>query len=78
MPHGMWDLPRPGIEPMSPALAGEFFTTEPITFYRLVDVARYWVMQLNKTQSLPDVLVILMIMGHPNVLYVDIFENISL
>ena len=27
--RGMWDLPGPGIEPMSPALAGEFFTTEP-------------------------------------------------
>ena len=25
----MWDLLRPGIEPMSPALAGGFFTTEP-------------------------------------------------
>ena len=24
----MWDLPRPGIEPGSPALAGGFFTTE--------------------------------------------------
>ena len=24
------DLPDPGIEPMSPALAGEFFTTEPL------------------------------------------------
>ena len=23
------DLPDPGIEPMSPALAGRFFTTEP-------------------------------------------------
>ena len=28
MLHGTWDLPRPGIEPMSPALAGGFFTTE--------------------------------------------------
>ena len=27
--HGMWDLPRPGIEPLSPALAGEFLTTVP-------------------------------------------------
>ena len=27
--HSMWDLPRPGIEPTSPALAGRFFTTEP-------------------------------------------------
>ena len=25
----MWDLPRSGIEPMSPALAGGLFTTEP-------------------------------------------------
>ena len=25
----MWDLPRSGIEPMSPALAGRFFATEP-------------------------------------------------
>ena len=24
------DLPYPGIEPTSPALAGEFFTTEPL------------------------------------------------
>ena len=25
--HGMWDLPRPGIKPVSPALAGGFLTT---------------------------------------------------
>ena len=25
----MWDLPRSGIEPMSPALAGKFLTTVP-------------------------------------------------
>ena len=25
LPHGMWDLPGPGIKPMSPPLAGEFF-----------------------------------------------------
>ena len=27
--HGMWDLPRAGIEPVSPALAGRFLTSEP-------------------------------------------------
>ena len=27
--HGMWDLPGPGLEPMSPALAGGFLTTAP-------------------------------------------------
>ena len=27
--HGMWNLPGPGIEPMSPALAGELPSTIP-------------------------------------------------
>ena len=27
--RGMWDLPRPGHEPVSPALAGGFLTTAP-------------------------------------------------
>ena len=27
--RGMWNLPRPGLEPMSPALAGRFSTTAP-------------------------------------------------
>ena len=27
--HGMWNLPGPGIEPMSPALAGGFLSTVP-------------------------------------------------
>ena len=26
---GMWDLPEPGIKPVSLTLAGRFFTTEP-------------------------------------------------
>ena len=28
--HGMWDLPGPGLEPVSPALAGRFLTTAPL------------------------------------------------
>ena len=27
--RGMWDLPRPGLEPVSPALAGRYTTTAP-------------------------------------------------
>ena len=27
--RGMWDLPGPGLEPVSPALAGRFLTTVP-------------------------------------------------
>ena len=29
LPRGLWDLPGPGITPMSRALAGGFLTTEP-------------------------------------------------
>ena len=29
IPHGMWDLHRPGLEPVSPTLAGRFLTTVP-------------------------------------------------
>ena len=28
--RGMWNLPRSGIKPVSPALTGGFFTTEPL------------------------------------------------
>ena len=28
--RGMWDLPSPGLEPVSPALAGRFSTTAPL------------------------------------------------
>ena len=28
--RGMWDPPRPGLEPVSPALAGRFSTTAPV------------------------------------------------
>ena len=27
--HSTWDLPRPGLEPVSPVLAGRFSTTAP-------------------------------------------------
>ena len=27
--RGMWDLPRPGLEPVSPALAGRFSSAAP-------------------------------------------------
>ena len=33
--RGFWDLPRPGMEPMSPALAGKFLTTREVHKYFL-------------------------------------------
>ena len=35
----MWDLPGPGIKPVSPALAGGFFTTEPPGMTLILSVA---------------------------------------
>ena len=29
LPQGMWDLPGPGMKPMSPSLADRFLTTGP-------------------------------------------------
>ena len=41
--RGMWDLPRPGLEPMSPAFAGRLSTTappgKPSLLFRLRDVS---------------------------------------
>ena len=44
----MWDLPRPGLEPVSPALAGRFLTTvppgkspHPLAFSAVVDMVRF-------------------------------------
>ena len=39
--RGMWDLPRPGLEPVSPALAGRFPTTAP------PGKPRYWLFKKN-------------------------------
>ena len=45
--RGMWDLPRPGLEPVSAALAGRFSTTAPhqgsplIVFNLLISLPRF-------------------------------------
>ena len=48
--HGMWDLPGPGLKPVSPALAGGFLTTAPpgkpfFFFYFVIFLDIYWVGQ---------------------------------
>ena len=45
--RGMWDPPRPGLEPASPALAGRFSTTAPpgkpwISFFNLFILSIYF------------------------------------
>ena len=39
--RGMWALPRPGLEPVSPALAGRFSTTAPLGKPLCVSFNRY-------------------------------------
>ena len=48
--RGMWDLPRPGLEPVSPALAGGFSTTAPPGKPRLF----FWVEDFFPIWSLPS------------------------
>ena len=57
--HGMWDLPRPGLEPVSPALAGRFSTTAPpgkpknMKFFKPLIVALFcWVCYRRSSMSL--------------------------
>ena len=42
----MWDLPGPGLEPVSPALAGEFLTTvppgKPTIYFLNIGVFNLW------------------------------------
>ena len=42
LPHGMWDLPGPGIQPVSLALAGGFSATGPPgkTFFFFLNIVR--------------------------------------
>ena len=51
--HGIWDLPRPGLEPMSPALAGELLTTVPpgkpeVVFLKNTSLQKYnWFLYIS-------------------------------
>ena len=50
--RGMWDLPRPGLEPMSPALAGGFSTTVPPGKPQMVLKDKFY--RTFKDRSLPN------------------------
>ena len=50
--RGMWDLPRPGLEPVSPALAGGFSTTVPPPIYLFFYFWLYWVFIVARGLSL--------------------------
>ena len=52
--RGMWDLPRPGLEPVSPALAGRFSTTAPPGKPwkdNLIPIKLYWHLYFKKCVS---------------------------
>ena len=46
LPSGMWNLPGQGIELMSPALAGRFFTTGPLDFLTMREVLHLCLLNL--------------------------------
>ena len=43
--RGMWDLPRPGLEPVSPALAGRFSTREALYIFLIIffDAPKFYI-----------------------------------
>ena len=57
----MWDLPGPGIEPVSPALAGGFLTTAPSrkpnplgfmeTSFQWPNSLNHWLLMIDSTSS---------------------------
>ena len=49
--RGMWDLPRPGLEPTSPALAGGFLTTAPPGKPNMMDLKNVVLIKNRKKQT---------------------------
>ena len=49
--RGMWDLPRPGLEPVSPALAGRFSTTAPPGKPLCTDLEQNHIYQMRYTKA---------------------------
>ena len=45
--RGMWDPPRPGLEPVSPPLAGGFLTTAPPGKPRILNLLILWIPTSN-------------------------------
>ena len=43
LPHGMRNLPRPGIEPLSPTLPGRFLTNGPLGKSQYLDFRSRWI-----------------------------------
>ena len=58
--RGMWHLPRPGLEPVSPALAGRFSTTappgKPLLQYLMLRVGSGMLERFLSVCSLPSTL----------------------
>ena len=56
--RGMWDLPRPGLEPVSPALAGRLSTTvppaKPYHYFLLFKLCWLWPLRASCLFSMPS------------------------
>ena len=55
LPRGMWSLPGPGIEPMSPALAGRVLTTGPPGNPRTHFLGTVYLMDTSSCKQIPGV-----------------------
>ena len=73
----MWDLPRPGLEPVSPALAGGFLTTappgKPHTFYLLTHpLVDIWVVSTTMNNAAMNIYVEVFVRTYVFTSWIDI------
>ena len=74
----MWDLPRPGLEPVSPALAGRFSTTAPPGKPNAVILIIFFTQKISIIYTdirAPSKIIILSVLGSR---YQNIFKTISI
>ena len=69
--RGMWDIPGPGLEPVSPALAGGFLTTVPLGKPDLLSYGFSYGLCTNENSTT------LSSLGYPPECPVDIKLNVS-
>ena len=65
---GMWDLPRPGFESVSPALAGRFLTTappgEPLFFKFKYQFGHIFIAHIKNLMQLGEKILVIAIMDN--------------
>ena len=79
--RGMWDLPRPGLEPVSPVLAGRFSTTAPpgkasFTVLKLLCSPAIYPLSLQSLEN-TDLFIVTIVLPFPECCIVGIIQYVA-